>query len=506
MNLVGNLKKYYIMINFKDIYSLNSDYVLKHDEKRTFLISSDRCENDSEFDWEAFIHPGQAKVLSFFTHNLPLNKAIEKLVDYTKLTKEQACKLIIPFINNKDGFYTGYENKKLYFPKNVIIKGGNTSYEYDESEFDYESVDLVTQRFIHSPSSVTLMLTNKCVTDCIYCYADTKKKLTKKLDLSKVYALIEEAYKLKVVDFSVIGGEIFRYENWDKVLEKMACFNYYPEIISTKKPISEDDILKIKCLGINNIQISLDTSNVKHLSSMLKVSSSYLSQIKDSLIKAGKHKLGVQVAITLTEINSSVEELEKTLDFLAQFHSVYRIDIGAAFYSLNSKVNFKEWGISLSDFQEIKHYISQICDKYHFEINLDDSALNKKFYACKTGSEDFEGAVCSANRNHMFILPDGKVTVCEQLYWNPNFIIGDVTVNTIPEIWNSEKALRLASLKREYFSKSSACSTCEVFEKCHKNVNKCWADILKAYGTKKWDYPDPRCFYAPKMENSLKLK
>ena len=27
----------------------------------------------------------------------------------------------------------------------------------------------------------------------------------------------------------------------------------------------------------------------------------------------------------------------------------------------------------------------------------------------------------------MYILPDGKVTICEELYWNEHFIIGDVT-------------------------------------------------------------------------------
>lgn len=37
----------------------------------------------------------------------------------------------------------------------------------------------------------------------------------------------------------------------------------------------------------------------------------------------------------------------------------------------------------------------------------------------------FNGAVCSALNSHLFILPDGKVTICEQLYWNPRFIIGD---------------------------------------------------------------------------------
>jgi hypothetical protein len=49
----------------------------------------------------------------------------------------------------------------------------------------------------------------------------------------------------------------------------------------------------------------------------------------------------------------------------------------------------------------------------------------------KGGSQNFKGAECSANSSHIFILPDGKVTIGEQLYWKPHFIIGDLSRQTI---------------------------------------------------------------------------
>lgn len=30
-----------------------------------------------------------------------------------------------------------------------------------------------------------------------------------------------------------------------------------------------------------------------------------------------------------------------------------------------------------------------------------------------------------------FVLPDGKVSACEQLYWHPQFIIGDLKNNLL---------------------------------------------------------------------------
>ena len=52
-----------------------------------------------------------------------------------------------------------------------------------------------------------------------------------------------------------------------------------------------------------------------------------------------------------------------------------------------------------------------------------------------------------------FVLPDGKVSACEQLYWHPQFIIGDLKKQSIEEIWNSPKAWELYNLSKAFFVK-----------------------------------------------------
>ena len=44
------------------------------------------------------------------------------------------------------------------------------------------------------------------------------------------------------------------------------------------------------------------------------------------------------------------------------------------------------------------------------------------------------------NRSHIYILSDGNVTVCEQMYWKERFIIGNILENSIEKIWNSPSA------------------------------------------------------------------
>ena len=101
------------------------------------------------------------------------------------------------------------------------------------------------------------------------------------------------------------------------------------------------------------------------------------------------------------------------------------------------------------------------------------------------------------------MLPDGKVTICEELYWHHSFILGDLSKESILDVWNSQKAKELQFLSTEKISADSACKQCEVFDNCHLYRGVCWKIILMAYGNEKWDFPDPRCQFAPKPKNII---
>ena len=163
--------------------------------------------------------------------------------------------------------------------------------------------------------------------------------------------------------------------------------------------------------------------------------------------------------------------------------------------------------LSAKEVNELFCYMDkEIVTSSRFPILLNKSIHNRTFYTSENGSESFDGSYCSALNNHMFILPDGKVTICEQLYWNPHFIIGNIKEQTISEIWNSKRALYLANLDRSTIRDNSNCKCCDLFDKCFSARNRCWVDIVKAYGWENWDYPDPRCKYAPAMFYPLNYK
>lgn len=114
---------------------------------------------------------------------------------------------------------------------------------------------------------------------------------------------------------------------------------------------------------------------------------------------------------------------------------------------------------------------------------------------------------CYANSFAMSILSDGKVSVCEMLYENENFVLGDVRHQSITEIWNSLKALTLYSYKKELIQKKddNSCCSCAIYDKCKTGLGKkiCYVDVAKIYGNEQYEYPDPRCPNAPEYNRSL---
>lgn len=111
--------------------------------------------------------------------------------------------------------------------------------------------------------------------------------------------------------------------------------------------------------------------------------------------------------------------------------------------------------------------------------------------------------ICVANTTGISILANGDCSVCEMLYDNPEYILGNVSNQSITEIWNSDKALGLYTLKQTLFPEDSPCHDCGVFEKCRNSYGKrvCYLDIAKS-GNQKW-YPDPRCPQASPVDMIL---
>lgn len=478
----------------------NPDYVLKPDVGRVLLLPFDTTRSEIDV-FDSFIHPIHAIILSFVKGD-SIEDTINNASNYLDVDKKYIENFITPLINNNDKKHVKIGNNIISFPPNTIIsstKKSNKIKTYNPSSFFYKKLDMRFKRH-YTPSRITLMLTNKCVTNCFYCYADRRKKTDCKIQLDRIIKIIDEAKKLNVIDFNVIRGEFFLYKYWREVLSYLYKKDYIP-FVSTKVPIDVQDVAFLKSIKIKDIQFSLDTLIPEHLKYIVGVRDKYMEHVKETLYLLNKYKINTIIHSIINAKNDTIEDMNSIYEYIKDFDNIvhWRVDLVGPSIYLRGK-----------SYYDIKYNNDNVLKLIpYFKTTSENSIFPIKYSSLYSVSEEknitydeklkvFNNrGICSGNFSSLFILPDGKVTICEELYWHPQFIIGNIIEQSLEEVWNSQIAHEVYAFKQQNIAKNSACAVCEEYEKCRSLKQVCWRDIIRAYGSDNWTYPDPNCPKSP---------
>jgi radical SAM protein with 4Fe4S-binding SPASM domain len=452
------------------------------------------------------LHPIYAMILCF-VDGCPIKEAVVKASNYLGIGKKEIMNIILPLIENKK-IIKGYES---IFPKDFLIeyKSGMERRKYNPDDFHCSNLNLKLSR-LKAPADIICNITMKCYTDCVYCYADRNGHLNYKMSPDKICNIIDEAYNLGVVSFKLIGGDIFQYKEWEIILEKLKSYGYNP-CLSTKYPLKEKDVCKLKEILDDKIplQISLDTLISKNVQSILHVRG---EQYKDDIISfielLEKYEFNYIIHTVLNVYNDSLEDIKSIEDHIINRKFLREWFIDSAKCSMYLPYDYSYYKPSKENVIKIASYLENLSKSINsFKIHIPKIVKNLNKIDQEKKSKIFNSRVsCSGNVSSMYILPDGKVTICEELYWHPHFIIGDLNLNSIEEIWNSPKAHSLFYLNQSDISKDSPCSVCKDFKDCHSYKHVCWRDVILAYGSNNWDFPDPFCPLAPPILKDISME
>lgn len=265
----------------------NHGYVLRHDLKRTYIYDRKKLPVDKEIDsllnrhWFTKIHPLYAMVLSFASEAITVSELIMQVAHFLEIGESEASRIVLPFLDQEQPFYSHFGDVVSQFPKNILIDVEKAIVEpeiYTPKDFYFESIDLKTERALYAPRTMVFMPNNTCTTNCVYCYAD-RSIVPKAMDFQRVQSIIEECRHLHMMDFSITGGDIFIYKYWRELL---ACINengFQIGLLSTKTPLQKADIELLKKYDVN-LQFSLDTMNPTISKQIVGMNSNYLEKVK----------------------------------------------------------------------------------------------------------------------------------------------------------------------------------------------------------------------------------
>lgn len=490
-----------------ETYILNPIYYMMQDGNRVILSTKHYYEGSN---FTTFIHPLNAQMLTFFNGEDSLEDIEKKVGYYFSLSPEDAKETLSRYIERERSFSIKYGANSMYFPANLIIKKGKLSRKdynvYQVEDFPYKGEPDLNTMKTQVPLEINLLLTMKCYTDCVYCYANRKMNMPTTMSLEQILSIIEQAKSIGTQKLDINGGEVLLHPHYKEIISALIK-NDYPPLVSTKVPIGEEQIQNLKEIGLKYIQVSLDSVNPQTLSKTLNVSDSYFGKIKKTLENLNEAGLEIHIHAVLTSNNSSLKEMEDLIEFAMSLPRVSRMEFSPAGFSIYKRGKYADFRPSKKFVNEFREYLKSIKEKYpKIRFNCSEGNIKESYCPDKRAGFFKERALCTGNLRAITILPDGRITICEELYEHPEFIIGDLTKQTLFDAWNSEKSWGLYRLKQSMIGEKSACKKCTDFELCRHNRGVCWKEILMAYGYDNWDYPDPRCPKAPEMYEDICLE
>jgi MoaA/NifB/PqqE/SkfB family radical SAM enzyme len=495
-------------MNENIIYTINSNYMLKNDLKRIVLcyryhpVFSSPSHYAAEREFFSYIHPEQAKIFSLFDGEKKLGQIIAEIANKLSLSEKRVEKLIFPFIENNTRLGVDYKGNKFMFPKNFIVPINKNAalYSYKACDFDCEELEFKNYRLNKFPMEVTLMVNTICAVDCIYCYADCRKKMDCQIPVQTLENLFNDCKRNNVRAFGLMGGEVLKYKNWRWIVSKMMDCGYTP-YISTKIPISDKVVCDIYDSGIRLFQISLDSFDGNILEKNLNIihGDLYIRKMRKTLSDFEKIGMNINVHAVITIHNKEVSHLKKYLHELTFYKNIKNVQLSVVGESLY-KDGYDKHKLNQLDVEEISNYVNESVEKniYPFTISVSTGYTKKGYIKDRNSKEETykKRGLCSANVRQVFILPNGDVTICEELMFHPQFILGNVIEQDLGTIWKNNK---LKTLEDKKIYMNSRCGKCKKFVSCKSSESRgvCWKEILHAYGMEKWNFPDPKCPHAP---------
>lgn len=470
--------------------TFNPKYTIKPNENQAILMTSNSTDFDNVF---SVIHPVHAMILSCI-NGRDKEEITNDISDQLQVEAEMVENFISPLINNPEDVFLKCADWIVKFPPMTLIYSDEKPYRtYSIDQFVYTTVDLAYKRLI-SPARITLMVNNICKTNCYYCYADRRYPQQASLSFDRIKDVIKEASANHVISINTIGGEFFLYPHWKELMIELKKYDY-PVSVSTKLPIDLPTVEFIKEQNLSFLQLSLDTLIKDHLLQILDVREEYYEKIKETFRLLDRAGVKVAVHTILNRYNDSLEDMKSLFDFLCGFNNInyWRCDlVGASLYNTTS---IEDMAPDSVKHQEISSYLTRLKEMAPFTIYpIAPPVIQTTLKDKQTEYDKFMNrGFCSGNFSTLFVLPDGKVTICEELYWHPHFIIGDLSKQSFMEVWNSTKAWEIYGVDQQSIPDDSLCHTCKIFSECRSFKQVCYKKILKEFGYDKWYYPDPDC-------------
>jgi radical SAM protein with 4Fe4S-binding SPASM domain len=242
-------------------------------------------------------------------------------------------------------------------------------------------------------------------------------------------------------------------------------------------------------LGVKCAQVSIDAPDAE-LADGLTQTPGYFRQAIASILNLREAGIKVRTNSVLTSIN--IGDAARLIRYLAEL-GVSHIQLSP--YGRSAWVPDPDrLFISPEDRAGLKNTVRLLSNEYpHVKIGLSGAPPPVPDEPGERRAQYLRRPVCGAGRELLIIHSDGKASLCGMLPAAAPYVVGDLSSQTLAEVWESPLVDELLHPSRDLFA-GTACSDCADFDPCHEK-GRCFRNAFLSYGS--FHVPAPDCPRAP---------
>ena len=304
------------------------------------------------------------------------------------------------------------------------------------------------------PLSITCILTEACDKRCKYCFYDAggKDAYTRTMSRELGHEIIDEAGNLGIQTITFTGGEPMLYKDLLEVL--CHCKEKNIETILTTRGGPDPEMAKeLADAGLSQATVGLDAATEK-VAEQLSATSNIVANTSEFIRILVESKIRVKVLCIVSKINYS--EILKMVDLclgLGVSTLVFR-ECAESFGRNDENILLTE-----KERDEIETWLSDL-DTPTMDIHFTKRIMNMDVPVVYS-------TTCRMGRHVMTVRYDGKVIMCDTMIHDDRLIVGDLSTQTIYDVWHSEAMMNFINPERNEFS-GTMCAECLDFDRCNK--------------------------------------
>lgn len=304
-------------------------------------------------------------------------------------------------------------------------------------------------------------LTLGCTLHCMHCGSRAGKARVNELSADDCYPVADELVALGCKELTMIGGEVFLFNGWEKLSAYLSGQGIAVNIVTNGYRVGEVEIDQIKRARLINVGVSIDGMETNH--NRIRGRDDAFRRLRNTLCLLNREGIKTVAVTSLMEFNCA--DLEDIHTFLLESGvHVWQIQL------VNAMGNMTDRQAFITSPTQVRQVIDFIRDKNrdrrmvvvaadsigYFDENEAHIRGRSSPLCCWGG--------CSAGISSVFIDSVGNVKGCGALY-SDVFIEGNVRKTSLAEIWNSGDSF---AYNRKFTPELLAgrCKGCDVGDVC----------------------------------------